>query len=129
MQTKMLGRKTLPKMNGLSLFRYSKLCMLQWVGAVAAIVYGCVKGNWIMVGAGLAAWMLMPVLNEMVLNVVSLCQSSVDPAGTMDKIKKLCAAGVVPIVYSPGYNITAGGLEKLHPFDSTKYKRIWDFLF
>ena len=35
---------------------------------------------------------------------------------------------VVPIVYSPGYNITAAGFEKCHPFDSTKYRRIWDFL-
>ena len=35
---------------------------------------------------------------------------------------------VLPIVYSPGYNITACGFEKLHPFDSTKYKRIWQFL-
>ena len=35
---------------------------------------------------------------------------------------------IFPIVYSPGYNITAYGFEKLHPFDSTKYKRIWEFL-
>ena len=34
-----------------------------------------------------------------------------------------------PIVYSPGYNITACGFEKLHPFDSTKYRRIWNFIF
>lgn len=31
-------------------------------------------------------------------------------------------------MYSAGYNITACGIEKLHPFDSTKYKRIWQFL-
>jgi histone deacetylase 11 len=36
---------------------------------------------------------------------------------------------VIPIVYSSGYNITACGFEKCHPFDSTKYGRIWDFLF
>lgn len=28
----------------------------------------------------------------------------------------------IPICYSSDYNITALGLEKLHPFDSTKYK-------
>jgi histone deacetylase 11 len=33
-----------------------------------------------------------------------------------------------PIIYSSGYNITACGAEKMHPFDSTKYKRIWNFL-
>ena len=31
---------------------------------------------------------------------------------------------MVPIVYSPGYNITALGLERFHPFDSLKYRRI-----
>jgi histone deacetylase 11 len=35
---------------------------------------------------------------------------------------------MVPIVYSAGYNITACGLERLHPFDSVKYRRIHDWL-
>ena len=35
---------------------------------------------------------------------------------------------MVPIVYSPKYNITAFGLERLHPFDSRKYRRIHDWL-
>jgi histone deacetylase 11 len=35
---------------------------------------------------------------------------------------------MVPLVYSPGYNITACGLERLHPFDSLKYRRIHDWL-
>jgi histone deacetylase 11 len=35
---------------------------------------------------------------------------------------------MVPLVYSPAYNITAFGLERLHPFDSRKYRRIHDFL-
>ncbi len=35
---------------------------------------------------------------------------------------------MVPIVYSRRYNITAFGLERLHPFDSTKYRRIHDWL-
>ena len=35
---------------------------------------------------------------------------------------------MVPIVYHPSYNITAFGLERLHPFDSTKYRRIQDWL-
>jgi histone deacetylase 11 len=35
---------------------------------------------------------------------------------------------MVPIVYSPAYNITAFGLERLHPFDSRKYHRIRDWL-
>ena len=30
----------------------------------------------------------------------------------------------VPIVYSAQYNISFGGLEKLHPFDPCKFKKI-----
>ncbi|HXG10934.1 MAG TPA: histone deacetylase [Gemmataceae bacterium] len=35
---------------------------------------------------------------------------------------------MVPLVYSPVYNITAFGLERLHPFDGRKYRRICDWL-
>jgi histone deacetylase 11 len=35
---------------------------------------------------------------------------------------------MVPLVYSPKYNITAFGLERRHPFDSAKYRRIHDWL-
>jgi histone deacetylase 11 len=35
---------------------------------------------------------------------------------------------MVPLIYSSMYNITAFGLERLHPFDSRKYRRIRDWL-
>lgn len=35
---------------------------------------------------------------------------------------------MVPLVYHPRYNITAFGLERLHSFDSRKYRRIHDVL-
>jgi histone deacetylase 11 len=35
---------------------------------------------------------------------------------------------MIPLVYHPAYNITAFGLERLHPFDSRKYRRIHDVL-
>jgi hypothetical protein len=35
---------------------------------------------------------------------------------------------MVPIVYSPEYNVSAFGLERLHPFDGQKYRRIHDWL-
>ncbi len=35
---------------------------------------------------------------------------------------------MVPLVYTPRYDITACGLERLHPFDSIKYRRIRDEL-
>jgi histone deacetylase 11 len=35
---------------------------------------------------------------------------------------------MIPIIYHPKYNITAFGLERLHPFDGRKYRRIHDAL-
>lgn len=34
----------------------------------------------------------------------------------------------IPIIYDPGYNITAWGLEKLHPFDTKKYGNIFNHI-
>jgi histone deacetylase 11 len=35
---------------------------------------------------------------------------------------------MIPIIYHPRYNITAFGLQRLHPFDGRKYRRIHDAL-
>jgi histone deacetylase 11 len=35
---------------------------------------------------------------------------------------------MIPLIYHPKYNITAFGLERLHPFDGLKYRRIHDAL-
>ena len=35
---------------------------------------------------------------------------------------------MVPLVYHAAYNVTAFGLERLHPFDGRKYRRIHDAL-
>jgi histone deacetylase 11 len=35
---------------------------------------------------------------------------------------------MVPLIYHPGYNVTAFGLERLHPFDGRKYRRIHNAL-
>ncbi len=35
---------------------------------------------------------------------------------------------MIPLVYQPAYNITAFGLERIHPFDGRKYRRIHDAL-
>jgi histone deacetylase 11 len=35
---------------------------------------------------------------------------------------------MIPLVYHPRYNITVFGLERLHPFDGRKYRRIHDAL-
>ena len=33
-----------------------------------------------------------------------------------------------PLVYHPRYNITACGIEKVHPFDSCKYGRVLQYI-
>lgn len=35
---------------------------------------------------------------------------------------------MIPLVYHPAYNVSAFGLERLHPFDGGKYRRIHDAL-
>ena len=77
---------------------------------------------------GLLLFFIGFLLNEIVLNIIACtCQSLEQPEDIKLKFKDL-ASQVTPIVYSKGYNITACGFEKCHPFDSTKYKRIWDFI-
>ncbi len=34
----------------------------------------------------------------------------------------------LPIVFSPHYDITLGGVEKLHPFDTGKYGKVYEYL-
>ncbi|MCB9234110.1 MAG: histone deacetylase [Bacteroidia bacterium] len=34
----------------------------------------------------------------------------------------------IPLVFSPGYDMSLLGIEKLHPFDSTKYGKVYRFL-
>ena len=108
---------------GLPFFRYSKFCMFQWTGSIAIIVNGCVTEEYLYILVGIGLFLLFPVVNELCLNLMAKCcfkNQSEDEIRTT--FQDPC---LFPIVYSPGYNITACGLEKLHPFDSTKYKRIW----
>ena len=63
------------------------------------------------------------MVNEIVLNIKGcLCRSRIlkPEYSERHRLKE-----VLPIVYSPGYNIHFFGLEKCHPFDSTKYRRIF----
>ena len=53
---------------------------------------------------------------------VGSAQAGSAPAGAQESVAKL------PIVYHPDYNISFGGLEKLHPFDSAKYGRVYNYL-
>ena len=116
----------------LPFFRYSKFCALQWVAAIALIILGAVyfstKEGPIMLYLGLALFFFGALLNEIVITITAaLCFSEQDPVSIKEKFRVI-ARDRIPLVYSKGYNITACGIEKMHPFDSTKYKRTWAFL-
>jgi histone deacetylase 11 len=64
-----------------------------------------------------AGWLGYALLEDLMLD---------DPAFAEDEVQAL--EGVVPLIYSPRYNITAFGLEKLHPFDGSKFKHIYNHL-
>jgi len=63
----------------------------------------------------------MPIVNEIFLNLkYCLCKHRILKPDAATANLKDC----LPIVYSSGYNIHAFGIEKCHPFDSEKYRRV-----
>ena len=106
--------------------------MLQWMACVFGIVYGTIKREdeekpWAIIAfLSLMMYFLFPVINELVLFLKGDCykfrvqNANYSERHNLDKC--------IPIVYSPKYNITAFGLEKLHPFDASKYRRIYEDL-
>jgi histone deacetylase 11 len=43
-------------------------------------------------------------------------------------MQPLKPSGEIKIVYSPHYDISFFGIERLHPFDAKKYGRTWNVL-
>jgi hypothetical protein len=72
-----------------------------------------------MVGASIGAYALSSWITQAYYNHYLLPGSTSNNAPSDHK---------VPIIYSPIYNITLGGLEKLHPFDAQKYGKIHAYL-
>jgi len=103
------------------------VCFIEEIGSIVLLSYGCHKDDSFLTYVGLLAYLLFPIANDILLNIwacVVCCDEA--PQKIIDRFAKM--NDIIPIVYSPGYNITACGFEKMHPFDSTKYRRIWDFL-
>ena len=69
---------------------------------------------------------LFPLFNELILCLKSACCKSRVRSANYSERHNLNQC--IPIVYSPRYNIHAFGLEKLHPFDASKYRRIYEDL-
>ena len=102
---------------------YTLVNMITSLGSLATLFFGAAKtdvyGNklWII---GLLTFIGHPIVFELFLNIkAKLNQSS------LEKKKFDYLRNKFPIVYSPDYNITACGFERMHPFDSCKYQRVY----
>lgn len=103
--------------------------MTQEIACITGLTYGLAKEDawaplwWV----SLIAYFTLPIVNEIIMNLKgALGRSNVKQPSYFDHLglNEKC----FPIVYSKDYNIEACGLEKMHPFDSTKYKRVFDDL-
>ena len=104
---------------------HSSICMLEFMACLAGFIGGLVRQNWWppLWYTSLILLFTFPVINEILLTL----------KGNLLKCRILQApaafpADIFPIVYSPKYNIHAFGLEKLHPFDASKYRRVFEDL-
>ena len=94
--------------------------------ALFHVIYSLfVRLNLYIVMFAVCGYFLYPLLLEFVANLIAACCQSddLDLEGKQQKMNSSCG-----LIYSKDYNITCGGIEKRHPFDSTKYMRIIDIL-
>ena len=62
-------------MRGQPFFRLSKLCFLEWVASIYMIVHGFKQKDGMLQLVGLAVFLFSPVVNELLENLFSCCQS------------------------------------------------------
>lgn len=74
----------------------------------------------------LIVYVASPFLIEGILILKGYCGRS--KVKMTSYLEHLSFKDYVPIVYSTRYNITDCGIEKLHPFDASKYKRVFEDL-
>ena len=105
---------------------YQYVDLLVYICCLAALGYGIWGSTsegtaadvWLWVGIiGVFAY---PVVLETVAYLIAAVQRMMKKHLTPPSIEEYQG---YPIVYCEGYNITACGLERVHPFDSIKYRR------
>jgi hypothetical protein len=109
---------------------YSLVCMLESVGSLALFITGlCRMDLWPPLWyVSLIFYFTHTFINELLLTIKGFCCRSrvrVKPAYLQEGAP---IYDCVPIVYSSSYNIHAFGIEKLHPFDASKYRRVFEDL-
>ena len=109
---------------------HSFICMAESLGCIAGFITGVARYDiWEpMWYVSILMFFLFPFVNEafMILKGKS-CRSSV--RNIPDYLKDGAEIyKTLPIVYSSRYNIHCFGIEKFHPFDAAKYRRVWEFI-
>ncbi|CDW80072.1 UNKNOWN [Stylonychia lemnae] len=105
---------------------YTLLNIFSSLGSLALTIYGAcntAKYGHIMWAASLGYFFAHPIVNEILINLYACIFGKLEKHNCLTKLRDH-----FPIVYSDAYNITAFGLEKLHPFDSCKYHRVYQGL-
>jgi len=111
---------------------YAVITILEDLSVVGLVILGCVWTEWTLIVFPILAYLLLPCFNELLYNIsVAISFNSHGYKNTARLYYESLLnrnTDSLPIFYHADYNLTACGLERLHPFDSTKYKRIYDIL-
>ena len=105
------------------------LSFLTWVGSIYLLIHGLTIASdddrRFYIIAFICTFLLNDVLIEIIMNLKALCCRSrtLSREGQQAFIQQL--KRYFPIIYSTKYNISACGIEKCHPFDTQKYRRIF----
>jgi histone deacetylase 11 len=71
---------------------------------------------------GSIGYFVYPIILEIIFSIFCKMFTNTN-SNLITKNSKSNFQNKLPIVYSSDYNITACGIEKLHPFDSCKYQK------
>ena len=104
---------------------HSTVCMFEFLACLAGFIGGLARPNWWppLWYTSLVLLFTFPIINEILLTLKGYCFKF-----RILRAPEAFPEDVFPIVYSPKYNIHAFGLEKLHPFDASKYRRVFEDL-
>lgn len=108
---------------------YAFFDFVLWAASLTMIINGILLSNtdsyiinsgspalWLILGS--LSYFLYPIIPEFLVTLISIFQDPSKPE----------TANRIPIAYHPNYNISAGGIEKCHPFDSQKYGNVYKSL-
>ena len=104
------------------------VCFLEQSACLGTFIYSFFSSNkidflWLYSIIGLFT---IPLVNELVLTIKG--KMFRDRVLTPNFSERHNLENCSPIVYSPTYNISFFGLEKIHPFDAAKYRRVMEDL-